>query len=85
MGCSRCQQIFTRDQYTTEVLQAQGITVTDTPATIAETAQAIQRTLADPQYFIRCQENSLERMGQAGGSAMVARVFGEHTQNLLNA
>jgi uncharacterized protein (TIGR03492 family) len=56
-----------------------------TPATIAEAAQAIQRTLADPEYFIRCQENGLERVGQAGGSAMVAQVFGEHTQNLLNA
>jgi uncharacterized protein (TIGR03492 family) len=56
-----------------------------TPATIAEAAQAIQNTLADPQYFIRCQENGLERMGQAGGSAMIAQVFGENIQNLLNA
>jgi uncharacterized protein (TIGR03492 family) len=55
------------------------------PATIQEAAQAIHSTLADSQYLIRCQANGLERMGEAGGSAAIARVFSEHAQGLPHA
>ncbi len=55
------------------------------PTTIEAAAKAIHSTLADPQYLVRCQANGLERMGEAGGSAAIARVFSEHTQSLPHA
>lgn len=55
------------------------------PTNIATAAAAIQSTLTDSQYFDCCRANGLERMGKAGGSAAIAQVFSEHTQNLPDA
>jgi uncharacterized protein (TIGR03492 family) len=45
--------------------------------TIVQAAQAIQRTLGDEQYLQQCRENGLERIGGAGGSDAMARVFAD--------
>ena len=46
-----------------------------TAETIAQAAQAIQRTLADAAYLQQCRENGLERIGGAGGGDAMARIF----------
>jgi uncharacterized protein (TIGR03492 family) len=46
-----------------------------TPQTILDAAQAIHRTLIDPDYLQCCQVNGLERVGQPGGSMSIAQAF----------
>jgi uncharacterized protein (TIGR03492 family) len=48
-----------------------------TAETITQAAQAIQHTLADPEYLQQCRENGLERIGGAGGGAAMARIFAD--------
>jgi uncharacterized protein (TIGR03492 family) len=48
-----------------------------TSDTIDRAAQAIQQTLADPDYLDRCVENGAERIGGAGGGDAMARVFAD--------
>jgi uncharacterized protein (TIGR03492 family) len=48
-----------------------------TPETISQAAQVIHRTLGDREYLERCRINGLERLGVAGGSAEIARIFAE--------
>jgi uncharacterized protein (TIGR03492 family) len=48
-----------------------------TPETITQAAQAICNTLGDRDYLDRCRINGLERLGAAGGSAEMARIFTE--------
>jgi uncharacterized protein (TIGR03492 family) len=48
-----------------------------TPETIAQAARAICNTLGDRDYLERCRINGLERLGAAGGSAEMARIFTE--------
>jgi uncharacterized protein (TIGR03492 family) len=63
----------------------QTIGKTASPENIAAAAAAIQSTLADARYFERCKANGLERMGEAGGSEAIARVFSEQALRLPNA
>jgi uncharacterized protein (TIGR03492 family) len=46
--------------------------------TIIQAAKAIQNTLGDGDYLERCRVNGLERLGVAGGSAEIARIFAAH-------
>ncbi|PSB47383.1 lipid-A-disaccharide synthase-related protein, partial [Chamaesiphon polymorphus] len=46
-----------------------------TAETIVLAAQAIHRTLENPQYLEQCRANGLERIGTAGGGAAMARIF----------
>ncbi len=48
-----------------------------TSETITQAAQAIQRTLADPDYLEQCRENGAERIGGAGGGDAMARVLAD--------
>ena len=52
-----------------------------TSATITQAARAIYNTLGDRVYLDRCRINGLERLGAAGGSAEMARIF---TEELIN-
>ncbi len=46
--------------------------------TIDRAAQALQQTLGDRDYLERCRIAGLERIGGAGGSAEMARIFVRH-------
>jgi uncharacterized protein (TIGR03492 family) len=48
-----------------------------TPETITQAAQAIQRTLGDAEYLAQCRSNGLERIGNAGGGAAMAKIFAD--------
>jgi uncharacterized protein (TIGR03492 family) len=48
-----------------------------TSETISQAARAIYNTLRDRDYLARCQINGLERLGAAGGSAAMARIFAD--------
>ncbi|WP_373539501.1 lipid-A-disaccharide synthase-related protein [Chamaesiphon sp.] len=48
-----------------------------TAATITAAAQAIDRTLNDPDYIQQCQANGLNRIGGAGGGDAMARIFAD--------
>jgi uncharacterized protein (TIGR03492 family) len=49
-----------------------------TATTITQAATAIYNTLGDRDYLERCRVNGLERLGVAGGSAEIARIFAAH-------